>query len=59
MTNVETVGVLTEHQNVFNQTTIFIKRSFKSTIVLMVFLAVWELAPRVGLASPAFLPPFS
>jgi len=59
MANVETAGVLTDHQNIFNHTTLFLKESCKRTIVLTLFLSVWELSPRVGLASPAFLPPFS
>lgn len=59
MINVETAGFMTDHQTVFDQTTVLIKKSAKRSIVLILFLALWELAPRVGLASPAFLPPFS
>ncbi|MFD6175651.1 MULTISPECIES: ABC transporter permease [unclassified Isoptericola] len=31
----------------------------RSSVALLVFLAIWEVAPRAGLADPVFLPPFS
>lgn len=31
----------------------------RASAALLVFLAVWEAAPRLGLADPVFLPPFS
>jgi NitT/TauT family transport system permease protein len=31
----------------------------RSSLALIVFVAVWELAPRLGLADPVFLPPAS
>lgn len=34
-------------------------RVFKPTLVIGIFLAFWEIAPRVGLVDPVFLPPFS
>lgn len=59
MASVETAGVLIESQNVLKQTAGFFKKTFKKTIILILFLTIWELSPRLGLASPAFLPPFS
>ncbi|WP_026471230.1 ABC transporter permease [Alkanindiges illinoisensis] len=32
---------------------------FKRSIAIVVFLALWEVLPRVGAVDPAFLPPFS
>jgi NitT/TauT family transport system permease protein len=32
---------------------------FRRSIAIVAFLAFWELAPRLGLAEPAFLPPLS
>ncbi|MFJ4654156.1 ABC transporter permease [Nocardia sp. NPDC088792] len=34
-------------------------RILKPTLVIAAFLALWEVAPRVGLVDPIFLPPFS
>lgn len=34
-------------------------RVLRSTSVIAAFLAVWELAPRIGLVDKVFLPPFS
>lgn len=34
-------------------------RIFKPTIVIALFLALWEVAPRLGLVDEVFLPPFS
>lgn len=34
-------------------------RSLRASAAIVVFLAVWETAPRVGLADPVFLPPLS
>ncbi|MFE6967989.1 ABC transporter permease [Isoptericola sp. NPDC057653] len=31
----------------------------RSSVALLAFLAIWEVAPRAGLADPVFLPPFS
>jgi len=36
-----------------------LRRVFRSSIAIVAFLAFWEVAPRVGLAEPAFLPPLS
>jgi NitT/TauT family transport system permease protein len=33
--------------------------ALRASAALLVFLAVWEAAPRLGLADPVFLPPFS
>ena len=35
------------------------ERVLKSSAAIVVFLLVWELAPRIGLADGIFLPPFS
>ncbi|HWK23089.1 MAG TPA: ABC transporter permease [Ureibacillus sp.] len=32
---------------------------FKQSIILILFLVLWQIAPAIGLADPAFLPPFS
>jgi NitT/TauT family transport system permease protein len=32
---------------------------FKHSIILVLFIVVWQIAPAIGLADPAFLPPFS
>lgn len=32
---------------------------FKRSIAIVIFLALWEVLPRVGAVDPAFLPPFS
>lgn len=34
-------------------------RVLRATIAIAVFLVLWEIAPRTGLADPTFLPPFS
>jgi NitT/TauT family transport system permease protein len=34
-------------------------RAFYASAAILAFLAFWELAPRIGLAEPAFLPPLS
>ncbi|MGY4645314.1 ABC transporter permease [Cellulomonas sp. URHB0016] len=34
-------------------------RAARSSIAIVVLLAIWEVAPRVGLTDPVFLPPFS
>lgn len=34
-------------------------RIIKSTLVIGLFIALWEIAPRVGLVDEVFLPPFS
>ena len=34
-------------------------RALTRSYVIIIFLALWELVPRVGLAEPAFLPPLS
>jgi NitT/TauT family transport system permease protein len=34
-------------------------RAFHASAAILVFLAFWEIAPRIGLAEPAFLPPLS
>ncbi|MGV9677880.1 ABC transporter permease [Nocardia sp. NPDC003482] len=34
-------------------------RVFKPTVAIALFLALWEIAPRVGLVDEVFLPPFS
>jgi NitT/TauT family transport system permease protein len=34
-------------------------RGFRRTIAITVFLIIWEVAPRLGLVEPAFLPPLS
>ena len=34
-------------------------KSLSGLLAIFVFLALWEIAPRLGLANPAFLPPFS
>lgn len=36
-----------------------IKKAFKSSIVLILFVLLWELAPKLGLVERTFLPPFS
>jgi NitT/TauT family transport system permease protein len=33
--------------------------AFRRSIAIIAFLVLWELAPRLGLAEPAFLPPLS
>ena len=32
---------------------------FKQTIVLIILMAIWEIAPRAGLVDRTFFPPFS
>jgi NitT/TauT family transport system permease protein len=59
MAHVGTAHALRDYQNVGHHLTIWLKASIKRTIVLIGFLAVWELSPRLGLVSPVFLPPFS
>ncbi len=34
-------------------------KAFKSSIVILAFLALWETAPRLGLVNVTFFPPFS
>jgi NitT/TauT family transport system permease protein len=34
-------------------------RGFRRSVAITVFLVLWELAPRLGLAEPAFLPPLT
>lgn len=34
-------------------------KSFKSSIVIILFLLVWEFAPKLGIVQGTFLPPFS
>jgi NitT/TauT family transport system permease protein len=34
-------------------------RAFRASVAIVAFLILWEIAPRVGLAEPAFLPPVS
>lgn len=34
-------------------------KAYKGTIAILVFLAFWEILPRVGLVSNVYLPPFS
>jgi NitT/TauT family transport system permease protein len=34
-------------------------RAFHASAAILAFLALWEVAPRIGLAEPAFLPPLS
>ena len=34
-------------------------RAFHASVAVLAFLLFWEVAPRVGLAEPAFLPPLS
>jgi NitT/TauT family transport system permease protein len=34
-------------------------RAFYASAAILAFLAFWEVAPRIGLAEPAFLPPLS
>ncbi|HVZ31304.1 MAG TPA: hypothetical protein VG963_02705, partial [Polyangiaceae bacterium] len=36
-----------------------LQHALQKSIAIVVFLGVWEIAPRVGLVEPAFLPPFS
>ena len=36
-----------------------LKKAFKSSIVLVLFVLLWELAPKFGLVERTFLPPFS
>jgi len=37
----------------------FARRAFRASVAIVSFLLFWEIAPRVGLAEPAFLPPLS
>lgn len=37
----------------------FLAKAFKKSIVLILFVMVWELAPQLGLVDKTFLPPFS
>ena len=34
-------------------------KAFKYSIVILVFLALWEIAPRLGLVNITFFPPLS
>jgi len=34
-------------------------RAFHGSVAIVAFLTFWEIAPRIGLAEPAFLPPLS
>jgi NitT/TauT family transport system permease protein len=34
-------------------------RRLRGSLAILAFLSLWELAPRLGLVEPAFLPPFS
>ncbi|HVZ37216.1 MAG TPA: ABC transporter permease [Polyangiaceae bacterium] len=36
-----------------------LRHAFQKSIAIVAFLAVWEIAPRLGLVEPAFLPPLS
>lgn len=38
---------------------LFLGKVFKKSVVLLLFLLVWELAPQLGLVEKTFLPPFS
>ena len=46
------------HKLTFNPL-LTLQKLFKQTIVLLLFLATWEVAPRIGLVDPAFFPTFS
>ncbi|MEK5077560.1 ABC transporter permease [Solibacillus sp. FSL W7-1436] len=37
----------------------FLAKAFKKSIVLILFVMVWELAPQLGLVDKTFLPPFT
>ncbi|MDM1020067.1 ABC transporter permease [Acinetobacter sp. VNK23] len=37
----------------------WLSSSFKHSAAIVLFIAIWEIAPRIGLVDPAFLPPFS
>jgi NitT/TauT family transport system permease protein len=41
------------------QTARLLNKTFHRTAAIFAFLLLWEVAPRIGLAEPAFLPPFS
>jgi len=45
--------------NVGGAATAFIARAFSRSAAVLVFLAIWEIAPRIGLVESAFLPPLS
>ncbi|MGM9949192.1 MAG: ABC transporter permease [Lysinibacillus sp.] len=38
---------------------LLVRKAFKSSIVLILFVLLWEIAPKVGLVERTFLPPFS
>jgi len=66
MANVQQVGRLLSPPSAGFQTRIWreklalvLRRTFRSSIAIVAFLLFWEVAPRVGLAEPAFLPPLS
>ena len=42
-----------------SQASLLVKKSFKSSIVLILFMLLWELAPKLGIVERTFLPPFS
>ncbi|ESK55335.1 MAG: ABC transporter permease [Moraxellaceae bacterium] len=37
----------------------WLSTTFKRSAAILVFLAIWEIVPRIGLVDPAFLPAFS
>ena len=41
------------------QVNLLFKKTFKSSIVLILFILFWEWAPKAGLVEKTFLPPFS
>lgn len=66
MANVQQVGRLLSPPSAGFQTRIWrekaalaLRRVVRSSIAIVAFLLFWEVAPRVGLAEPAFLPPLS
>lgn len=46
-------------QNKESQVGFYFIKAFKSSIVLILFVLLWEFAPRIGLVERTFLPPFS
>lgn len=41
------------------QINLIFRKSFKSSIVIILFLLLWEFVPKVGIVERTFLPPFS
>ncbi len=62
MTSIHKQAEYSKESNSFKQSTqvsLFLTKCFKSSIVIILFLVLWETAPKIGIVDRTFLPPFS